>query len=94
MQAVILLGDFNHPDNCWKSSMASCRQFRRLPECIKDKFLSQETQRAPLGRNTILDLLLNSASELISDITIGSCLGCSDHAVVEFTLWGFGTDKQ
>ncbi|GAB0210070.1 hypothetical protein GRJ2_003472800 [Grus japonensis] len=40
-QALILLGDFSHPDICWKSSMVSCRQSRRLLECIEDNFLSQ-----------------------------------------------------
>jgi len=29
-QALVLLGDFNHPDICGKSSMVSCRQSRRL----------------------------------------------------------------
>jgi len=35
-QALILLRDFNYPDICWKSSTASCRQSRRLLDCIKD----------------------------------------------------------
>jgi len=34
----------------------------------------------------MLDLLLTSVSELIGDIRIGGCLGCTDHGVVEFTL--------
>jgi len=25
LQALVLLGDFNHPDICWKSSTVSCR---------------------------------------------------------------------
>ena len=29
-QVLILHGDFNHPDICWKSSTVSCRQSRRL----------------------------------------------------------------
>ncbi|TRZ12997.1 hypothetical protein HGM15179_014112 [Zosterops borbonicus] len=40
-QALVLLGDFNHPDICWEISMESCRQSRRLLECIQDNFLSQ-----------------------------------------------------
>jgi len=40
-QFLILLGDFNHPDICWKSSTASCRQSRRFLERIMDNFLSQ-----------------------------------------------------
>jgi len=33
-QAPILLGDFSHPDICWKRSTARCKQPRRLLECI------------------------------------------------------------
>jgi len=40
-QALVLLRDFNHHDICWKSSMASYRQSRRLLQCIEDKFLSE-----------------------------------------------------
>ena len=31
--------------------------------------------------------MLTNANELIGDISIGACLGCSDHAMVEFMLW-------
>ena len=34
----------------------------------------------------MLDLFLNNANELIGDIRIGGCLGCSENAVMEFTL--------
>ena len=37
-QALVLLGEFNPPDNCWKSSTASCGQSRRLLECMEDNF--------------------------------------------------------
>jgi len=41
LQELILLGYFNHLDVCWKSSMASCRQSKKLLECIEDNRLSQ-----------------------------------------------------
>jgi len=31
--------------------------------------------------------LLTSANELTGDIRSGGCVGCSDHAMVEFMLW-------
>ena len=34
----------------------------------------------------ILDPLLTSVNELLGDIRIGGCLGCSEHAMVEFTF--------
>ena len=70
---------------CWKSSTVSCRQSRRLLECIEDKFLGQVID-GPTRGGTTMDVLLTSVNELIDDIRIGGCLGCSDHAVVEFTL--------
>ncbi|KAF1446075.1 hypothetical protein FQV07_0012864, partial [Pygoscelis papua] len=84
-QAFVVLGDFNHPDICWKSSTASCRQSRRLLECIEDNFLSQVIGNPTRG-DAILDLLVTNASELIGDVKIGGSLGCSDHALVEFAV--------
>ena len=31
-QALVLLGDFKHPNICWKNSTAGCKQSRRLLE--------------------------------------------------------------
>jgi len=85
LQTLTLLGDFYHPDICWKSSMASCRQPRRLLECTEDNFLSQVID-TPTRGDVILDLLVINASELTSDTMIGGSLGCSDHALVEFAV--------
>jgi len=85
LQALVLLGDFNHPDIFWKSSTVSYRQSRRLLECIEDDFLSQVTD-SPTQRDAILDLLVTNARELIGDVKIGGSLGCSDHKLLEFTV--------
>ncbi|KAK4806761.1 hypothetical protein QYF61_005557 [Mycteria americana] len=85
LQALVLLGDFNHPNICRKSSKASCRQSRRLLECTEDNFLTQVID-TPTQGDAILDLMVTNASELISDVKIGGSLGCSDHAFVEFTV--------
>jgi len=63
----------------------SCRQSRRLAECIEDNFLSQVIV-SPARGDAILDLMVTKASELIGDVKIGGSLGCSDHALVEFTV--------
>jgi len=62
-----------------------CRQSRRSLECTEDKFLSQVIDPPTRGDAT-LDLMLTNASELISGIKTGGSLGCSDHALVEFTV--------
>ena len=65
-QALVLLEDYNHLHTCCKSCTASSRQFRRLLECIEDNFLSQ-VMDSPIKGDTRPDLLLVSASELITD---------------------------
>ena len=40
-QALVLMGDFNHPDICWDSGMAGGRQSRRFLESAEDNFLVQ-----------------------------------------------------
>jgi len=40
-QALVLLGNFSHPDICWKSSLARCKQSWRFLESNEDKFLDQ-----------------------------------------------------
>ncbi|PKU47098.1 rna-directed dna polymerase from mobile element jockey-like [Limosa lapponica baueri] len=70
LQALVLLGDFNYPDICWKSSTASYRQSRRLLEGIEDNFLSHIID-SPTRGDVILDLKVTNASELMGDIKIG-----------------------
>ena len=38
-QALVLMGDFNHPDICWRDNTAGHKQSRRFLECIDDNFL-------------------------------------------------------
>jgi len=84
LQALILLGDFNHPSVCQRSSMVSCRQSSRLLEHIENN-LSLVIDSLTRG-DAVLDLMVTNASEVISDIKIGGSMGYSDHAVVEFTV--------
>ncbi|XP_065512984.1 long-chain fatty acid transport protein 6-like [Caloenas nicobarica] len=84
-QALALLGGYNHPKICWKSSTESCRQSKRLLECIEYNFLSQVIESST-REDAILNLMVTNATELISDIRIGGSLGCSDHMLVEFPV--------
>jgi len=65
--------------------MVSCRQSRRLLECVEAKFFSQIIDNPTRG-DVILDLLVIYANELFSDVKIGGNLGCSDHALVEVSV--------
>jgi len=50
--------------------MASCRQSRRLLECIGDNFLSQVID-SPTRGDVTLDLMVSNERELISDVKTG-----------------------
>jgi len=38
--ALVLVGDFNLPDVCWKYNTADRKQSTRLLECVEDKLLT------------------------------------------------------
>ncbi|KAK4808573.1 hypothetical protein QYF61_009876 [Mycteria americana] len=39
--ALVLMGNFNLPDVCWKYNTAERKQSRRFLECVEDNFLTQ-----------------------------------------------------
>ncbi|KAK4830246.1 LOW QUALITY PROTEIN: hypothetical protein QYF61_009313 [Mycteria americana] len=55
-QALVLMGDFHHPDICWRDSTAGHKLYRRFLGCIHD-FLLQETEE-PMRRGALLNLML------------------------------------
>ncbi|PKU29506.1 glycerol kinase [Limosa lapponica baueri] len=76
-QALVLMGDFNHPDICWKGYTAKHLQSRR--------FLTQLVEE-PMRRETLLDLVLTNEEGLVEDIKVGGNLGCSDRVKMEFRI--------
>ena len=40
-QALVLMGDFNHPDICWRDNTAGHKQSRRFLECVDDTSFSK-----------------------------------------------------
>jgi len=51
-----------------------------------EKFFLSQLIDSPTRGDVILDWLVTNATEVISDIKIGGSLGCSSHALVEFTV--------
>ena len=41
LPALILMGDFNFPDICWKYNTTQRKQSKRFLECVKGSFLTQ-----------------------------------------------------
>ncbi|RMB98864.1 hypothetical protein DUI87_24408 [Hirundo rustica rustica] len=83
--ALILVGDFNLPDICWKLNTAEKRQSRKFLECVE--FLLQLVGEPTKG-GTMLDLLFANRDGLLGDVVVGGQLGQSDHKIIEFSIFG------
>ncbi|PKU44762.1 glycerol kinase [Limosa lapponica baueri] len=66
-QALVLMGDFNHPDICWEGYTARHVQSRRFLQCIDDNFLTQVVEK-PTRRGVLLDLVLTNKEGLVEDV--------------------------
>ena len=57
--ALVLMGDFNFSDICWKYNTAQRKQSKRFLECVVDCFLMQLVQEPTRG-GALLDLLFTN----------------------------------
>ena len=62
--ALVLMGDFNLPDVCWKYNTAERKQSRRFLERVEETFLTQLV-REPAREGTPLDLLFVNREGLV-----------------------------
>ncbi|GAB0202648.1 hypothetical protein GRJ2_002730400 [Grus japonensis] len=88
--ALVLVGDFNLPDVCWKYNTAERKQSRRFLECVEDNFLTQLVSE-PTREDASLDLLFTNREGLVGDVVVGGCLGLSNHEMIEFSIHGKGS---
>ncbi|GAB0179532.1 hypothetical protein GRJ2_000418500 [Grus japonensis] len=79
------MGNFNHPDVCWRDNAAGHKQSRKFLECIDDNFLLQVTEE-PRRRGAMLDLVLTNKEGLVGDVKLKGSLGSSDDETVEFRI--------
>ncbi|GAB0186660.1 hypothetical protein GRJ2_001131300 [Grus japonensis] len=79
------MGDFNHPDICWRDNAAERKQSRKFLECVNDNFLLQVIEE-PTRRGAMLDLVLTNKEGLVRNVKLKGTLGCSDHKMVEFKI--------
>lgn len=82
---IVLEGEFNFPDVCWKCSAAERRQCRKLLECEEDDFLTQVVSE-PAGEGAPHALLFADREGLVGDVVVGGSLGISDHKILGFGL--------
>uniref|UniRef100_A0A8B9FNR1 Reverse transcriptase domain-containing protein n=1 Tax=Amazona collaria TaxID=241587 RepID=A0A8B9FNR1_9PSIT len=79
------MGDFNHPDICWRDGTARHKQSRRFLDCVEDNFLLQVIEE-PTRRGAMLDLVLINREGLVGNVTLQGSLDCSDHEMGEFEI--------
>jgi len=84
-QALVLLGDFNHPDISWEDHTVRQRQSRRFLQRINGNILVQAVGE-PTSKGALLDFVLTNKEGLVEDVKVGGRLGCSDHEMVEFSF--------
>ena len=89
----MLAGDFNLPDICWegglgriKTSPAYGNEINNLFIDILNDFALEQQVKEPTRSAHILDLVLSSQPQLISDVSRSVILGMSDHEAVNFQL--------
>jgi len=75
---LVLVGDFNSPDACWKYNTAERKQSRRFLEHVEGDFLMQLVTEPTRG-GASLDLLFINREGLVGHVVVGGCLGLSDH---------------
>ena len=79
------MGDFNHPNICWKDNAAERKQSMKFLECVNNNFLLQVIEE-PMRRGAMPDLILTNKEGLVGDVKLKGSLGCIDHEMVEFRI--------
>ncbi|GAB0210277.1 hypothetical protein GRJ2_003493500 [Grus japonensis] len=78
-QALVLMGDFNHPDICWKGNTARHAQSSRFLQSTDTDGGEAHEERGASGPCT-------HNERLVGDVKVGGSLVCSDHEMVEFRI--------
>jgi len=79
------MGDFQHPDICWRDNTAGHKPSRKFQEYVDDNFLLQLIEK-PTRRGVLLDLVLTNEEGLVGNVKLKGSLVCSDNEMVEFKI--------
>lgn len=72
LQALVVVGDFNHP-HIWTLGTTGFKQSWRIQECTSDSFVAQVKEL--MAKGAVLDMILkNKEEELIGNAKVGSAL--------------------
>lgn len=75
-QALILGGDFSHPDICWRNNMAKHKQSRRFLESIDHNFLTQVVEEKT-SNGELFNHVLTNREGFAADVRVGGSPGYS-----------------
>jgi len=85
--ALVLVGNFNLSNVCWKYNTAERKESRKFLECVEDNFLRQLVSE-PIRGGASLDLLFVNREGLVGDVVVRGHLGLSDHEMTQFSVQG------
>ncbi len=77
---AVVIGNFNCPNINW-NLMHGDQEGNRLVNMVEDSFLSQ-LMTQPMRGNNILDLLLTTDTDLVSECKVGEILSGCDHHMI------------
>lgn len=91
---TVIVGDFNYPDINWENWTTASQNENnpavKFIETLHDCYLTQNVSEPTRGRGTtnpsLIDLVLTTEEDMVTDIKHTSPLGKSDHAVLTFSL--------
>ncbi|PKU38980.1 inositol -trisphosphate receptor-interacting 1 [Limosa lapponica baueri] len=86
-QTLVLMGDFKHPNICWRDNTTGHKKSRKFLESVDHNFILQMVE-PPMRRGAMLDLVLTSKEGLVENVKLEGRLGHSDHEMVEFKMSG------
>ena len=81
----IICGDLNFPDIKWSTGSSGAKG-RKFLETITDKFLTQHVDMATHNSGNLLDLILSSEDNLVSDVEDCGKIGKSDHVMIKYKV--------
>lgn len=85
LQALILMGNFNHPIVCWENNAMGSKKYRKFQESVEDKFLVLVLDKPTRGE-VLLDQEFTNEEELIQEVKTGGRLDCRNHALTECVI--------
>ena len=87
---IIITGDFNLPSINWSTNSASGSFPNNFLDCVNNNSFEQLIQEPTRFREdqnpSLLDLILVSDPDMISNINVGAPFGKSDHSVINFSV--------